>query len=153
MKSNSLTELTNIIAKGPKGRRPKVLPSSTNIFGDKFLKRTNIPVCANPLERLCELLLPWQLLNSLSEFNLQKNLIDECEEQSILPIGFESFQHYVAVWEPLLIEEIKASILSNFSTSFSKSTSVYFGVPVTEALSGKTDLILLESDFKMPNER
>jgi len=138
-----------------KGRRPKVLPSAAQINTSKFHKRNNF-VCANPLERLCQQLLPWQILDSLSELQSQKNILEDHDEvQSSLPIVFESYLHYVVVWEPLLIEEIKASILSNFGSCSAKPTSAYFGVPIStsDVLCDQTNLILLESDFRIPNER
>ncbi len=73
--------------------------------------------CTNPLDRLCEKLLDWDIINitfnrnnDLNEneqqkFNRMKNVLD----------SYESYSHYISIWEPLLIAETQASIYSSLT--------------------------------------
>ena len=71
----------------------------------------------NPLNRLCLKLLDWDIFSSTSQ--------DVVENLPTVPITFDSYRSYVKTWEPLLIEEMRASILSNCPvSSFDKNTSL-----------------------------
>jgi hypothetical protein len=98
---------------------------------DKTIKRpvirnkqskASIPARAlysNPLDRLCSLLLNWEL----DDFGgLTGNSI--ISSMQSIPIIFPNFQTYVESWEPLLIIEMKSCIISN-STFQSSSTGAF----------------------------
>lgn len=68
-------------------------------------------VCANPLDRLCEQLLDWEFLNTLQ--NDKKRPIST-GKLSKLPIIFHNYMEYIKLWEPLVVEEIKETAISNF---------------------------------------
>ncbi len=82
---------------------------------------------ANPLDRLCELLLPWNLLESLKFAN------DSLQDKRVIkkiPTRFESHDEYYNIWEPVLVEEIKANIMSHvpqISRTNVKAGTLYVG--------------------------
>lgn len=58
-------------------------------------------ICANPLDRFCDLLLKW------------KFSADQCSiGLSSVPLCFDSYSSYMNVFEPMVIEETKAAVLS-----------------------------------------
>ena len=65
---------------------------------------------ANPLDRLCELILPWNLLEAVKVSN--DSLHDRRMIRKI-PTRFESHEEYYNIWEPILLEEIKANIITH----------------------------------------
>jgi hypothetical protein len=94
------------------GLRPKVRNAQKkDQTGPKLAQATQI--CANPLDRLCELILDWRILEDVSKDRQARN----SSTFSDLPKCYSNFQYYLTSWEPLLIEEIKANILSNLPLS------------------------------------
>ena len=66
----------------------------------------------NPLNRLCEKLLDWRILTDLAGTKMRLAGVPSAIVGGI-PLVFKSYMEYVEVWEPLLIAEIKANILSS----------------------------------------
>lgn len=75
-------------------------------------------ICANPLDRLCDLLLDWDVMADLAKPPTGKPSADE--NSALEPVGeqlpafFSCFHEYISRWEPLVIEEMKENVLSNF---------------------------------------
>ena len=75
----------------------------------------------NPLNRLCELLLPWTSV--AREFSNYTRGGGEKTEESVeiysnlrpLPNVFDTYDEYLTAWEPLVVEEIKSSVLNSMS--------------------------------------
>jgi hypothetical protein len=83
-------------------------------------RSSQAPSVANPLERMCELLLSWLILEDLSKGRSSNSTApSEC---SRLPTSYLTHQSYVESWEPWLIEEVKASILSNLPLNTRKQS-------------------------------
>lgn len=66
-------------------------------------------ICNNPLDRFCELLLNWNIINENNEQT------DDINKLHSIPDLFESYRQYISIWEPLFIIETKASIYSSLS--------------------------------------
>ena len=106
---------------------------------EPFIPRAQ-QLCSNPLERLCELLANWRVLHDLANVRrggtiatvtLAENEEDEVGlmhqkrtsssstasssevELAPVPISFPNYRSYVQIWEPLLITELQANVLSN----------------------------------------
>ena len=107
---------------------------------EPFIPRT-YQLCHNPLERLCELLANWRVLHDLANVRRGSTIasvtIAENEEEEVgsmhqkrtaasssssssnvadlvpIPISFLNYRSYVQIWEPLLITELQANVLSN----------------------------------------
>jgi hypothetical protein len=97
------------------GRRPKQKDGTTGQIHTSASLSTMASVkriCANPLDRLCELLLDWEI----SSFSAAKNSEDVPPEFAKLPLNFQHFHEYVTLWEPLMIEEMKENVKSNYRT-------------------------------------
>ena len=69
----------------------------------------------NPLFKFCELILNW---NILDEYQNEQFLNDNGNASKglngTIPIIFHSQHQYIDIWEPLVMEEIKANTISNF---------------------------------------
>lgn len=64
----------------------------------------------NPLDRMCLKLLDWDVSGTSSSFtSSSSSMVEDCPPCSLT---FDSYRCYVNTWEPLLVEEIRASILS-----------------------------------------
>jgi len=96
-------------------------------------------LCHNPLERLCELLANWRVLHDLAfvrrgststaTVTLAENDGEEVgsmhqkraassssrnvAELVPIPISFPNYRNYIEIWEPVLITELQANVLSN----------------------------------------
>jgi hypothetical protein len=74
---------------------------------------------SNPLDRLCELLLPWPIIDDIvrqsrdHDFPGNRDVNDTDNSSLVLPDTFTDCMQYVEMWEPLVIDEIKASVLSS----------------------------------------
>lgn len=111
-----------IIGRRPKAKDPNIPPSSTSVPPMKEnanLKR----ICANPLDRLCEILLDWDFGAAITA-SLNKpsngrdsppNALDHPEFVK-LPLTFNNFHQYIMMWEPLMIEELRENVISNYKT-------------------------------------
>lgn len=91
--------------KRPKSRKNKC----DNVDGGGLLEKVQSylppsrPECSSPLDRFCELLIEWDLrvpLNSI--LNVPP-----------IPLSFASYSSYVKTWEPFLIREVQANLLSS----------------------------------------
>ena len=74
-------------------------------------RRNQAQVCANPLDRMCELLLGWRILEDVGRGRSSKNTSSSDLER--LPYTYPDYEAYLKSWEPLLIEEVKAGVLTN----------------------------------------
>ena len=107
---------------------------------EPFIPRT-YQLCHNPLERLCELLANWRVLHDLANVrrgstiatvtlaeNEEEEEVDSMHQKRAasssssssnvaelvpIPISFLNYRSYVQIWEPLLITELQANVLSN----------------------------------------
>ena len=107
----------------PKARHPDKAVSGnpaavSNVLCSK-VGSTKGHVCdVNPLDRLCELLLDWPILEEITDGRSSKSTSNI---QNIkLPNCFPTHELYLSSWEPLILEEIKASVLSNLPLSTRK---------------------------------
>ena len=116
-----------------KGRRPKISALSVQN--------------ANPLERLCKLLLPWKILDSSKEKVLSETSVEEEKNFNHIPILFQTYQQYTDAFEPLMIEEMKAGILSNLKSGEVQTSHCQFSV--LESFEKEGELTVLETDFKI----
>ncbi|RYG95315.1 hypothetical protein EON65_56155 [archaeon] len=77
-------------------------------------------LCSNPIDRLCDLLLPWDFYGALSSPSDSSS--SNNEKLSQVPLSFSCYHHYISVWEPLMLEEMRQSILSTFQGTSSSSS-------------------------------
>ena len=92
----------------------------------------------NPLQRLCEVLTQWNILNDVisgNNYNNQEDHVPPPPSSRIetIPTIFESCAEYYNTWEPLLIDEIKANICTNLvhnTRSPSKTGKLIIGIPL-----------------------
>jgi hypothetical protein len=107
-----ITELNNNSSSQhirPKRKRNHLsAPSLSSRSTSSFVLSKPRALCNNPLDRLSELLLNWNILNESGEQ-------DQVEKLPSVPDVFESYKQYISVWEPLFIHETKASIYSSLS--------------------------------------
>ena len=100
------------------------------------LENASNKICVNPIERLCTLLLDWEMLSSGS-----KSSREQAESFQSIPLSFPSTEDYIRTWEPLLVDEIKENLMSNIPMSTRKSCTGKFRV--SEAFS-KCDSTLVK---------
>ena len=132
-----------------KGRRPKISSVQNPNHGkQQSQKLIQITLYANPLERLCKLLLPWKILDLSSKENVLADSSGEVEcTFNHIPILFQTYQQYVDAFEPLMIEEMKAGILSNLKSGEAQTSHCQFSV--LESFEKVGELTVLETDFKI----
>jgi hypothetical protein len=106
-------------------------------------------LCSNPLEKMCGHLVCWSLLEDLKESNGQRSGGPVQEEVSLprLPISFSTCREYIESWEPLLVEEIKANILSNVPMNSRRPKKGQATVSNLGSSSPTSRLITLQVDF------
>jgi hypothetical protein len=131
-----MSEIENAMEKPIIGRRPKhksgldsAATNSTSMFNHH--NRPDISgfkrICSNPLDRLCEILLDWDFPTSMlatmksknggTETNVAYDNLYFNENGFIkLPLTFQNFYEYITMWEPLIIEEMKENVISNYKT-------------------------------------
>lgn len=64
----------------------------------------------NPQDRICELLLPWRLVDDHAR-SQSRDRQQSGNQHSRIPLNFPDYDDYIETWEPLLVEEIECSIL------------------------------------------
>lgn len=74
----------------------------------------------NPLDRMCEALLPWRILHDIhhppdQNPNPARHAADD--PSTLIPQSYATYELYVRTWEPLLLEEIRAQLLSGVEKS------------------------------------
>lgn len=105
------------------------------------------PAPANALNRMCDLILPWRILDQFKAMqsgsgkatpvsHTAKELAEVADAESAVayvptapslassprvPNLFDSWEEYVSVWEPLLRDEIKAGVISSLPSSLQSS--------------------------------
>lgn len=83
-------------------------------------------LCANPLDRLCDRLLDWNLTTDLKEQLQNRKSVDDLsssstDQEDSLPSAFSCFHEYISRWEPLLLTEMKANVVTNFRSKSMQS--------------------------------
>eukprot|EP01039_Chlorochromonas_danica_P005350 gene5350-5886_t len=83
-------------------------------------------LCANPLDRLCDHLLDWNLTTDLKEQLQNRKSVDDLSssttgQEDSLPSAFSCFHEYISLWEPLLLTEMKANVVTNFRSKSMQS--------------------------------
>lgn len=92
------------------------------------------PECSNPLDRLCEKLLDWDIISLLEENshenndnnnntdnnNNNNNINNNNNSQRINELretldSYARYSEYISIWEPLFIKETQASVYSSLS--------------------------------------
>jgi hypothetical protein len=131
-----MNEMEKSVEKPIIGRRPKHKSGqdATATSSNLMFNQPNRPdisgfkrICSNPLDRLCEILLDWDFPASMLATMKSKNGGTEVhgtfdnlyfnENGFIkLPLTFQNFYEYITMWEPLIIEEMKENVLSNYKT-------------------------------------
>ena len=129
------------------GLRPKqrTAITSNNRIGagqsqPQLPKGNQVHFCANPLDRMCELLLDWQILANIEGGRGLKE--NSSLPRESLPTFFASHRSYIEHWEPLLVEEVKACILSNLPLN-TKGRSKCGTAMVSSQGGGNTNLSLM----------
>lgn len=115
----------------------KSLVSNQNRADGSSSNGSSSMLCSNPLERLCELLLDWRILDDISSGRNTRTDNNTGSTFNLLPNSFLTCQEYVTAWEPLLIEEIKANVVSNSSLN-KRNQPKYGTVTVSEQGLGTT---------------
>jgi len=110
-----------ILKRAPSDASPRVIVSHDKHKSNNNTQIENANVFErNPLERLCEVMTQWNILNDVISGNNYNNQEDNALLSSsttvvTIPTLFESCTEYYKTWEPLLTEEIKANICSNLT--------------------------------------
>jgi hypothetical protein len=99
----------------PKARHPdRTVPSDPSAVSNALYSKAGIakqPICdVNPLDRLCEMLLDWRILEEITDGRSSKNT--SSSENTRLPTCFPTHELYLLSWE--------ASVLSNLPLSTRK---------------------------------
>eukprot|EP01031_Cornospumella_fuschlensis_P034192 gene34192-41390_t len=118
-------------------KRPRSFKPSDHVVEgyDRRVKR----ICSNPLDRLCDLLLPWDFYSELTS----PSAITSIDKLLNVPLSFSCYMHYISVWEPLMLEEMRRSILSSFlappsSSAVSKRLAGHFQFSLPDKLAEKS---------------
>jgi hypothetical protein len=98
------------------------------------------------LERMCRLVLTWPFLEDLdiAMAKTDKLGVIEMNEQEKIPLVFKSYSQYLSCWEPLLIQEIKANLISNFSAKVKSKLNLGF-IELYRKIDESTDLLALKT--------
>jgi hypothetical protein len=87
----------------PKRKRT---PTTTTPASHQIIIKAAKAICNNPLDRLAELLLDWNIVG-----DEQQNI----NQLPSIPDVFQSYKQYISIWEPLFIHETKASVFSSLN--------------------------------------
>jgi hypothetical protein len=123
------------------------------------LKKVETPrltgmICSSPFERLCELLAKWDFIPDARQAVTTKSKDMPVQFFDHVPTIFPSFATYIETWEPLLFDEIKANVLSNFSSKIRSSLkSKPFQFSLAEEQSKQSCLQILETQFTSNSDR
>ena len=96
--------------------------------------------CSNPLDRLCALLLGWQILDDVGKERSSNSVFDS--NYVPLPTCYETYQQYLRCWEPMLIEEIKAGILSNLPLSTKRQSKCGIAMVSVQGMSLPSSILI-----------
>jgi hypothetical protein len=111
-------------------------------------------VCSSPFERLCELLAKWDFVPDACQAVTTKIKDMPVQFFDQIPTIFPSFANYIDTWEPLLFDEIKANVLSNFSSKIRGNIkSKPFQFSLAEEQSKQSYLQILETQFTTNSDR
>ena len=91
----------------PKNRKKKVTEDGVVTPPHSYLPPAR-PVCSNPIDRFCEVILKWKLDADDSDTSYLLDL-------PTVPLNFGSYSKYVQAWEPLLTRETQANLMSSLS--------------------------------------
>jgi hypothetical protein len=107
----------------PKAGSKSVAPQSAATTLTLHKGAAKAQLYANPLDRLCELLLDWRILEDVRKGRERERDSTSARKDNVkLPNCYATHQQYLTSWEPLLIQEIKAGILSNLPLSTKRSS-------------------------------
>ena len=114
--------------------------------------------CENIADRLAEKLVDWKFTEVLHEremgtLSANERLKEDEESIKHIPTTYKNFFEYLHTWEPLLIEEIKEQVYTNFIQNYFSNQINVNGImrfPIREdATFGR--LITLETILQLPN--
>lgn len=95
----------------------------------------------NPLNRLCVKLLDWDINNPS---------LNQGRPLPSVPMTFENYRSYVNTWEPLLVEEMRANILSTCPPSTFKQDTSICSIQMPSDLETKlTSLLTVQGSMSM----
>ena len=135
------------------GLRPKQrnTQKTSSILGDGppqplRIESAQVHLCANPLDRMCELLLDWRILSDINGGRGSKGISDSSDLR--LPTSYISHQSYLESWEPLLLEEVKASIISNLPMNTKRQSKCGTAMVSSQGAGGaRVSLVNLNCSF------
>lgn len=138
-----LNALENVKVKS--GLRPKVLDKKRDHDQSRSqLRNQNVASKHNPLDRLCELLLSWDIISALSS-PTATNFVSI----NSLPSAFNDMKEYIEVWEPLIVEEIKANIISNAPSNMKSRRGGTVNLASLDVIDLNTTTIRLWCEFNL----
>lgn len=126
-----IRKATSIVGRRPKERAPSSFQSNNSSYDPKLRS-----ICGNADHRFSNLLLDWDVMK---DFNREKKPSSiETEKNaspSTIPAIFSCFHEYITKWEPLLIMEVKETIVSNFMSKPKNRKTGSLQFVVDEAIS------------------
>lgn len=106
----------------------------------------------NPLDKLCEHVLNWDILDDVSG-NICPKSFDYIQDHSeaipvsVLPDVYDSYMTYVDAWEPLMIKEVQDSLVSKFPSLMNTTVSGTFHSTVVPDRGADSPNMQLECTF------
>lgn len=106
----------------------------------------------NPLEKLCEQILNWNILEDVAD-NICPKSFDYIQDHnisspvSVLPDVYNSYMAYVDAWEPLMIREVQDSLISKFATLVNATVSGTFNSTIVPDRGADSPTLQLECAF------
>lgn len=103
------------------GLRPRLPPARPNGRLLNTPKMGGASMGMNPLDRLSEALLNWDILRAAQLSSVRRSVDEEYERSSqnglsTLPDIYHNYEEYITAWEPVMITDVKAGITSKFSS-------------------------------------
>lgn len=97
-----------------KDNKTAATASTTSLPSSEQSELPRTSICASPFDRLCILISKWTFIPDVHQaIDIKiRDLPVQAFDQ--IPVTFPEYNDYVVAWEPLLFEEIKANLLSNF---------------------------------------
>ena len=106
----------------------------------------------NPLDKLCEQILRWNILEDVGG-NICPKSFDYVQDHStsspvkVLPDVYDSYVAYVEAWEPLMIREVQDSLVSKFPSLINATVSGTFHSTVVPDRGADSANLQLECTF------
>ena len=135
------------------GLRPKGKPQVSNSLknGKSAFSRSRHAGDGNPLDRLSEIILGWNILEDVANttrksFESDKNWqLDGAVD--VLPDVYRSYNEYASAWEPIMIKEMQDAIVSKFASTIESALSGTLHSTVASHRSPDSTMQHLESSF------